>query len=111
MRRKKHKTGTWGGAGSSETWSAQEGPGEYTHWFNLSQSWIDRPDDRYFSIPVWWREAIKSPGIVIHVRLQGGSTFAQFVPERGQILAGVYDCPLRYSHHLYQTCNCCGQYG
>ena len=60
MSRKISKAGTWGGAGSSETWDAQEGPVDGTHWYNLRDSWISDPDSRY-SMPGLWRGGTQKP--------------------------------------------------
>ena len=117
MSRKISKAGTWGGAGSSETWDAQEGPVDGTHWYKLRDSWISDPDSRY-SMPVLWQEAIKDPGKEKDAYWKQGTgpgsdcyAFAQYDPDRRQMLSGLYDCPARTDHHLYQTCWCCGQYG
>jgi hypothetical protein len=102
---------TYSGAGDSESWRALNGPVPGTHWFNLHKDWIDRPDDEYLSIPWWWREAIKHPGQRIEAKFSNGSTFATYDPERKQMLGGTYDCPRKWGHHLYMTCEVCGQYG
>ena len=111
----------WGGAGHTKSWDDQAGPTEDTHWYNITDNElyaIDVDESRYCSLPTHWITAIQNPGKTITVTgKQGtgqGSNYilsAFFNRDRQQVLAGLYDCPKRHTHHLYQTCKCCGQYG
>lgn len=103
------------GAGWSETYERQQDPDGRGHWFNLKPAWLE---GEYMkdNLSVLWARALQSPLVRVEQVYERGTprehtAFAVYDPERKQILAPETDCPLRVDHHLYQTCECCGQYG
>lgn len=99
-------------------WLDQEDSEGRGHWYKLRNKDIEEPDYRYNGLPTLWKEAIKNPGVRQEVTWTQGTgpgsictRFALYDPEKRMMLAGHYDCPNMYGHHLYETCWCCGQYG
>jgi hypothetical protein len=112
---------TWSGAGHTQSWVDQAGPNGDTHWYNITRNeryGVEVGETSFLSLSSLWVKAIQYPGKSFTVRWKQGTgpgsdcfSFAFYDHERKQVLAGLYDCPHAYGHHLYQTCKCCGQYG
>lgn len=114
------------GAGYTEEHRAlhAEVEGKFGQWYYVTPSWLVKPEpysngmEGYDPLPFWWREAIEKPKTMIEYEVKYGNGsgslhihFAYYDPARGQVFANEMECPNKSSHHLYQTCQTCRQYG